>query len=368
LLVWDNFGLAILRFTFVTTMTEPDRSLGSSAAADHESPPSPAAPAQRAASTTDPDAVASALRSLERVATCVQWGLLATGCLAASRDAALVWRDGTFPEESWIGLAAQVGVTISCYGLAGWGLAASMRFTAAVVGEYLARTTTFSNALGEDCHRLILVLDQIAKTVDRAGGLAAGGAVPDAARQRAVAEIERVTRGASWSEAERLLAEFEAGYPDDPASAVLLAQLGQARDKARSDQLAELEAARNVNDPERVLEIYRQVGPAFEAQSRGVLERELGKWFLSLIHRRLRSGKVQPDVVLLAGRFAEVFAATPEGASVRASLPTLRRSVGLCPRCAQAYTGVADACPKCLAGPPAAGSHGSTNGEASSAG
>ena len=31
-------------------------------------------------------------------------------------------------------------------------------------------------------------------------------------------------------------------------------------------------------------------------------------------------------------------ATTVEGASVRASLPTLRRSVGLCPRCAQPYT------------------------------
>ena len=37
-----------------------------------------------------------------------------------------------------------------------------------------------------------------------------------------------------------------------------------------------------------------------------------------------------------------------QGASVRAALPTLRRSVGLCPRCAQPYTGVAEACPRCL--------------------
>ena len=55
-------------------------------------------------------------------------------------------------------------------------------------------------------------------------------------------------------------------------------------------------------------------------------------------------------MVQLAARFAENFAATVEGASVRASLPTLRRSVGLCPRCAQPYIGVADACPNCLKG------------------
>jgi hypothetical protein len=70
---------------------------------------------------------------------------------------------------------------------------------------------------------------------------------------------------------------------------------------------------------------------------------------LKLIHIRLRSGKIQPDVALLAGRVADVFSHTVEGASLRASLPTLRRSVGLCPRCAQPYTGIADACPSCLA-------------------
>jgi hypothetical protein len=68
-----------------------------------------------------------------------------------------------------------------------------------------------------------------------------------------------------------------------------------------------------------------------------------------LIHIRLRSGKIQPDVAILAGRVAEIFSHTVEGASLRASLPTLRRSAGQCPRCAQPYTGIADACPACLA-------------------
>jgi hypothetical protein len=67
-----------------------------------------------------------------------------------------------------------------------------------------------------------------------------------------------------------------------------------------------------------------------------------------LIHRRLRTGTIQSEVVQLASRFSEVFATTVEGASVRAALPTLRRSVGLCPRCSQPYAGVAEACPKCL--------------------
>jgi hypothetical protein len=37
---------------------------------------------------------------------------------------------------------------------------------------------------------------------------------------------------------------------------------------------------------------------------------------------------------------------------VRASLSTLRRSVGLCPKCSQPYTGVADSCQRCQSGSP----------------
>jgi predicted amidophosphoribosyltransferase len=59
---------------------------------------------------------------------------------------------------------------------------------------------------------------------------------------------------------------------------------------------------------------------------------------------------VQGDVAELAARAAESFGDTPEGASLRASLPTLRRSAGLCPRCAQPYAGIDEACPQCLAG------------------
>jgi hypothetical protein len=54
-------------------------------------------------------------------------------------------------------------------------------------------------------------------------------------------------------------------------------------------------------------------------------------------------------VAELATRVAERFPRTVVGASLRASLPTLRRSAGLCPRCSAPYKGIADACPKCLA-------------------
>ncbi len=70
---------------------------------------------------------------------------------------------------------------------------------------------------------------------------------------------------------------------------------------------------------------------------------------MKLIQRRLRSIPVGSDLAALATQVATRFGGTPEGASLRAALPTLRRSAGLCPRCSEPYLGVDDACPKCLA-------------------
>jgi len=154
------------------------------------------------------------------------------------------------------------------------------------------------------------------------------------------------------------LRDFEVEFPGDPRSAVLWDELAAARRGAIEEGLAQIEAARDVNDPDRLLELYQVLAPSLGDEARRTLESDLATWFLSLIHRRLRTGKIQADVVHLAGRFAEIFATTTQGASVRASLSTLRRSVGLCPRCAQPYIGIAEACPQCLGGvaiPPAGG-------------
>ena len=116
-----------------------------------------------------------------------------------------------------------------------------------------------------------------------------------------------------------------------------------------------LDAARAANDAEGVLELRAALAGAVPAEALRPLDQELARWFLGLIQKRLRGGRMSAEVAGLAGRVAEQFGATPEGASLRAALPTLRRSAGLCARCAEPYTGIADACPKCLAGtvPPA---------------
>ena len=99
-----------------------------------------------------------------------------------------------------------------------------------------------------------------------------------------------------------------------------------------------------------MIELREGLKPLVDPETLRSLDLELAKWFMMTIHRRLRSGTMRPDVAILAARVAGSLDDTPEGASLRASLPTLRRAAGLCARCGQPYKGIADACPACLTG------------------
>ena len=110
-----------------------------------------------------------------------------------------------------------------------------------------------------------------------------------------------------------------------------------------------IEAARAANDAEGAMAARDELARLVRGEPLKELDRSLAKWLMGLIQRRLRGGTIRPDVVELATKVAGRFGGTTEGASLGASLPTLRRSAGLCARCAEPYAGVADACPKCLA-------------------
>lgn len=169
---------------------------------------------------------------------------------------------------------------------------------------------------------------------------------------RLIAGFATALRETRLDDAEAMLDRLDAEFPDEPARQDLREQLEVAWRRQSEERIAQIDAARRANDADRVLELYALAGPSLEFERRGELERDLARWFLDLIHRRLRIGRIQPEVVGLAARAAEVFGATVEGASLRASLPVLRRSVGLCPRCARPYVGTEAACPQCLAGVP----------------
>ncbi len=195
--------------------------------------------------------------------------------------------------------------------------------------------------------RLTDSVDQLIEAVEKARALAPPA---DDLKAQQLAGCSQAIRSSQWAEAESIVQTFNDAHPGDPESTRLTEELAEAKNVARQELLTKLDAARQVNDPDRVIELRESVKPLIDLDALKSLDRDLAKWFMTLIQRRLRAGTVRPDVALLAGRVAASLDDTPEGASLRASLPTLRRAAGLCARCGQPYAGIADACPACISG------------------
>lgn len=177
----------------------------------------------------------------------------------------------------------------------------------------------------------------------------ADAATPDE-RSPLLERFRQAMAAEDWDAAEAAAREWSERFPEDPT------QLGDevaAARRAHATRLrATLDAAREAGDILRVLEIRESLTVHLTPDSREDLDRDLAGSLLRLIQRRLLGGTVAADVVGLAAQVGTTFAHTREGASLMASLPTLRRSAGLCPRCGKPDTGLDDACAECLANAP----------------
>jgi hypothetical protein len=290
----------------------------------------------------------SACRSLAIFGTWAGWGLAALGVVAAVEHVLASAAVSTTNPARFTSAVLGALFRLLAFCLAGRGVAVITRMTASTIIERLEHAARAFEFQSIGLSQVVAQLERLVGSSRQPVGPAISSLESSGERAQSIAEIARATQAANWLVAQTRLDELEASFPNDPELTRLREQLVRARHDAIQMTLSQLSAARDVNDPDRVLEIYQVVHPSLEQTERIALERDLAKWFLSLIHRRLRLGKVQPDVVHLASRFSETFASTVEGASVRASLSTLRRSIGLCPRCGHPYTGIAEACPKCL--------------------
>jgi hypothetical protein len=249
-----------------------------------------------------------------------------------------------FAPATRAGGAVTLGYAIVTAALVG-GLVSVLTWSLAIVLRLLAEQV---EALGRIEQGISSGLERLAALESIRSSAGAGTTSIDLKSER-LAEIRQAIRAASWDVAGTLARNYADAHPDDPASARIGVELDQARHAASQELVAKIEAAREVNDPDRVIELHESLKPLLSGDALRTLDRDLAKWFLALIHRRLRAGTVRAEVAVLAARVAGSFDDTPEGASLRASLPTLRRAAGLCARCAQPYTGIADACPVCLA-------------------
>jgi hypothetical protein len=285
----------------------------------------------------------------ERAARLAVWGLTGLGLIAGARIVAGNGAVAVVATDSAIVHVLGAVYVAVAHGLVGVGLGALIRGMGSWLRSRTLRDAAFRNSLAD----LSASLESLATS------LPASHASPDSrhpsagaaelAREKSAADVRQAIRAGDWNTAANLLDALSRDHAGDSQVSTLAAEHQAAREAVMRDWTAQLDAARKVNDPERVLDLHQAMLPLLDHEARASLESDLSQWFLRLIHKRLRTGKIQADVAVLAGRIADAFSHTVEGASLRASLPTLRRSAGLCPRCSQPYTGVADSCPSCLA-------------------
>ena len=295
---------------------------------------------------------ASRLAMLDRVALLIGWGLPLLGLMGGTRMLLESTDHAASVPGGWLagllGAICMLGTSV----LAGLGVSSVLRVLVQWLSLHRQPPKAESQSiLGSLAERIDQLSERLAEPRSPSAPLppAAMATSTDWLREQSLAEIRRMIRAGKWDEAAALLDGFSPADLDDPRLSSLRQEIQAAREAARSQHLAQLNAARQVSDPDRVLELHQTLIPLLDAETRVSLEADLSQWFLRLIHNRLRTGKIQTDLAVLAGRIADAFSHTVAGASLRASLPTLRRSAGLCSRCGQPYNGLASACPACLA-------------------
>lgn len=315
-------------------------------------------------SSTRPTCAAAA--TLLELGGVLEWGLIALG-IVLGMARAIAWADArVFVATTTVRAVLDVLAMTLAFGLAGRASALACR---ALAADRAARMERRVRA-GEDRQamesRAIAAIERLAEAIGRVPVREPAAVQGERERSDVQAEIDAALGALRFDEAEALIARWEAQEPSEPGATAMRDRLDAARRGWAQGQLAQIDAARRVNDADRVLDLFRTLHTSLEAMRRDELERDLARWFLELIQRRLRGGRIQLEVVQLATQAAETFAATVEGASLRASLPVLRRCVGLCPKCAQPYRGTAAVCPRCQAEgtvPPAAAPAASPEGD-----
>lgn len=260
-------------------------------------------------------------------------GVLTALTLGARLVAAPAW-------ASWLLGAAAL---LSEFALVGWLTARLIRAAAVAFDAWTRRIQSVESVELQ----VIAALGRLAEALEQRPA-AASVPAPVATGVESVAEIRKAIEEDRWEQASALLQEFQQTQPDSPEGGRLAQELESARTEGVRRLQAKLAAAREVGDPDRVLELRDGLQPLLSDDDSRSLDHDLIRWLMGLIQKRLRTGTIRVDVVELAAKAAERFDHTPEGASLRAALPTLRRSAGLCARCGQPYKGLADACPDCL--------------------
>ena len=297
-----------------------------------------------------PTSLLATRRALLLLSSVVKFGLLAVGLgLMLDRTRMLL----SDLQLTW-GERLVMGIALVSYGggfaVAAWVADRMLKAAAELIGLMVDQAESAFRTAELLEHQVAPSLARLALTLERNASNQGGPARAPSDNGRGIAQagIRQAIDEGRWDRAERLIAGFRRDFPGASEADSLSEEIREGRDAAVDALRARLAASKTANDPDAVIEYRDELTLHLRGDALQQVDRDVVTWLMGLIQRRLRAGTVRADVAALAGKAASSFGDTPEGASLRAALPTLRRSAGLCPRCARPYRGAGDACPDCL--------------------
>ena len=278
---------------------------------------------------------------LSRMAPLVRLGLFGVGVSLFLDQVRSLVSDAQFTwgERRVMGVVALI--TLGGFGLASWVAGRLMKASSELIDLFIDGADAAWRAADLIELQLVPTLGRIASALERSAPAARDD------RARALEALRKAITGGRWGQAEQVVASFAHDDPDTAKAA--REELAEARRSVVEDLRAQLDQARDGNDPDGVILARDALTEHLRGEALHDLDRQVVRWLINLIQKRVRAGTVDPDVALLAARVADSFGDTAEGASLRAALPNLRRSAGLCPQCARPFKSKGDACPQCLA-------------------
>jgi hypothetical protein len=294
------------------------------------------------------DTLRASKRTLARIAPWVRIGIFSVGFSLFLNEVRDLVHDVQFTwgERQIIGI---VGLSyLAGFGLAGWIVGRLLSTGAELIDVFADQAESSARTANLLEEHALPALGRIALALEKLS-------TEDKVQPREPVEDETTRRFAvarqaiaanRWAQADKLVGALVREFPG-PEAARLLAELEDARNRAVEALKTRLEAAKTAGDALLVVELRDALTEHLRGDRLDDFDRKLVRWLVGEIKQKIRTGTIKPELATLATRVADSFADTPEGAALKGSIPNLRRSAGLCPKCARPYKGADDACPRC---------------------
>jgi hypothetical protein len=292
------------------------------------------------------DSLRASRRALARIAPLVRFGLFSFGFSMFLDEVRSLVSDVQFTwgERRIMGI---VGASyLFGYGLAGWVAGRLISTGAELIDVFADQAEASARTANLLEQHALPALGRIALALEKLSTVEKPPEPEDDETTRRIDVARQAIASSRWAQADKLVGAFVRDHPG-PDAARLLAELEDARNRAVEGLEKRLEAAKAAGDALLVVELRDALTEHLRGDRLADFDRKLVRWLVGEIKQKVRTGPIRPELATLATRVADSFADTPEGAALKGSIPNLRRSAGLCPRCARPYRGTADACPRC---------------------